>query len=128
MKVKHLPYRSVESADSEYPWYEVEVDEANGTVRVTDEKDGGLTVGLNTAETNTPDHVDLPTQASQPTGNLINYAVTTDGEFIAYDPEEVDPDIRIKLGVYFVEDGVHYHGMERLEVEADTMLLLDFIE
>lgn len=129
MNIQRLTFGSVESPDSESPWYAVEVQGSD--VVVAEDKDGGRrSDGLSVAATKVPDHVDLPDAATQPVNGRVQYAVTEDGEFIAFDPDANPdlPEIRCKLGWYFADGGTHFHGGDRIDVPADTMLLLDFVE
>jgi hypothetical protein len=113
MNVEYTQISSVESSDHPKPWYVVEVD--GGEVAVTEDKDGGRQAGLQNARTNTPDHVDLPDESAVSGSGKVTYAVTVDGEFISYDPENADPpNLRAHLGWY--------------DSDTDTLTLLDFVE
>jgi len=115
MDVKYQELVSVESPEADAPWYVVEV--KDGDVVVTEDKDGGRESGLSTAAIAIPDHVDIPNAAEVSGSGWVRYAVTEDGEFISYDPMELNtdvPSLRAHLGLY--------------NPTADTLTLLEFIE
>ena len=115
MNVEYQQFRSVESPDNPRPWYVVDV---NGDyVKIVEDKDGGREGGLSNDRTSIPDHVDLPDESAVSGSGEVTYAVTEDGEFISYDPEDEDADIpplRAHLGWY--------------DADSDTLTLLEFVE
>ena len=113
MNIKYKTIRSIESETNPKPWYVVEVD--SDDVEIVEDKDGGREAGLQNARTNIPDHVDLPDASEVSESGKVTYAVTEDGEFIGYDPENADPpSLRAHLGWY--------------DAETDTLTLLEFVE
>lgn len=117
MNVETKQLRSVESPDDPHPWYVVEVDEADGEVRVTEDKDGGRESGLSTAAAATPDSVDYPEAASTSASGDVTYAVTEAGDLVSYDPNDPDADVpplRAHLAWYTADD--------------DTITVLEFVE
>lgn len=108
--------RGIKDPDDSHPWYVTEI--TNGLLEITEDMDGALDVDLRGATPNVPDHVDLPEQAQAAMDSDAVYAVTTDGEFIAYEPSADlaahDISLRAHLAWY--------------DSDADEFTVLEFVE
>ena len=101
MNVEYWQIESVEDPENPKPWYVVEL---NGNeLEIVDDKDGGRESALSKNRTKIPDHVDLPDESQVSKSGKISYAITEEGEFISYDPEDEDVDVaplRAHVGFY----------------------------
>lgn len=99
---------SSDPADS-HPWYELEVDEETGVIRIVDDSDGGSATDVTAAEEGISDG-----SAEVPNDDRI-WAVTIDGEFVSYAPDDTDvPSLRAHLA--------WYHSA------TETLEILEFVE
>lgn len=109
MNVREREIASSSDPTDEHPWYELAVDEEAGTVRIVNEADGGLTVPIANGEESLE-----CARGSTPATDRI-WALTTDGEFISYEPPASDvPPLRAHLAWY--------------DAASDTLEVLKFVE
>lgn len=107
---------SIESAESPYPWYDLEIRD-NAPYIVTD-KDGGTSVDLSDSAHSVPSFSSLPEPAASVMSSDAVYAVTDGGDYIAYEPgtelSDQDVSLRAHLASY--------------DSASDEFTLLEFVE
>lgn len=116
--MKTKPIQSVKDPDDSHPWYEVDIN-ADGEPEIATDNDGGTGFDMGGGTTATvPNFVDLPSPAQKAMSKDTVYAVTTDGQFIAYD-----------RGTTLADHGVSLRAhLAWYDAATDEFIVLEFVE
>lgn len=112
---RYKQIKSVKDESTPKSWYGVEI--SNGEPEIVADNDGGLSATV-TGTANVPSFVDLPDPAQGSMSTDVVYAVTTDGEFIAYEK-----------GTELSQHGVSLRAhLAWYDSAADEFTVLEFVE